>query len=120
MQYNVYKRDVVQHTALQQAYEDGIDIILLQEPYFTKITNNKEHHYITLIYPAYYIILPQSDNLSNILVKPRVVTYIRKTAKVDFNPLYSLSDLDMQLIEVYRLETFHILNVYNEQRRPNQ
>ena len=26
----------------------------------------------------------------------------------------------MQLIEVYGLETFHILNVYNEQRGPNQ
>ena len=54
------------------------------------------------------------------LIKPRVITYIRKTAKIDFNPLYSLLDPDMQLIEIYGLETFHVLNVYNKRRRPNQ
>ena len=38
MQYNIHRQDVIYQTALQQAYEDGIDILLLQEPYFTKIT----------------------------------------------------------------------------------
>ena len=41
-------------------------------------------------------------------------------AKVDFSPLYLLSDLDIQLIKIYRLKTFYVLNVYNERRGPNQ
>ena len=33
IQHNAGRRDVAYHTALQQAYEQGTDILLLQEPY---------------------------------------------------------------------------------------
>ena len=47
------------------------------------------------------------------------MAYIRKNT-VDFSPVLSMEDPDAQLIEVYGLETFLILNVYNERRGPDR
>jgi exonuclease III len=117
IQVNLNKQDIAYQTALQLAFESQTDILLLQEPYCPR--NYQTNGYIGLQHSAYHLITPQpTQSLSNIRIKPRVLTYIRKASNLEFTPKYDLSaDPDLQVIEVVEKETFYIVNVYNERER---
>lgn len=118
LQHNLNKQDTAQHSIFEIAISIGTDILLLQEPYLPK--NSKTNGYICLQHPAFYPVLPQQNrSLSDLRIKPRVITYIRKEAQLQFSPRYDLcSDPDCQIIEVYNsIEPFYIINIYNERRK---
>ena len=122
IQHNVRKQSAVHHTVLQQAFENGTTVLLIQEPYLNKITSIEDQpktSYAAITHPSFYTLLPQQGPMSQISTRPRVMAYIRKNT-VDFSPVLSMEDPDAQLIEVYGLETFLILNVYNERRGPDR
>ena len=123
VQHNANKSDIAHHTVLQQGYESTTDIILLQEPYCPKINGQ----YIGLQHPAYELIVPLANtSSSNIPIRPRVLTYVRKARKLVYIPRYDLfNDPDIQAIEIMGIETFLLYNIYNEKERdyglnPNQ
>jgi hypothetical protein len=100
IQVNLNKQDIAHQTALQLAFESQTDILLLQEPYCPK--NYQSNGYIGLQHSAYHLITPQpTQSLSNIRLRPRVLTYVRKASNLEFSPKYDLySDPDLQVIEV--------------------
>jgi len=114
IQHNCHKNDVPLQTVLQQGLEKDIDIILLQEPYLPRINGI----YICPSHAAYYPVLPQSD--SNIVVKPRVLSYIRKRPGLEFVAPTSSQDPDFQVIRIiHPIEPFSIFNIYNGHRDHN-
>ena len=115
IQHNANRTDIAHHTVLQQGYETATDIILLQEPYCPKINGQ----YIGLQHPAYDLILPTANTApSNIPIRPRVLTYIRKARELIYTPRYDLfNDPDIQAVEVMGIEAFLVYNVYNEKER---
>ena len=115
IQHNANRCSIAHHTILHQGFERSTDIILLQEPYCPKI--NGVH--IGLQHSAYHLVLPTpSDNPSNISIRPRVLAYIRKARNLNCIPRFDLcNDPDMQVIEVFGLESFLIYNIYNERQR---
>jgi hypothetical protein len=93
--------------------EKEVDIILLQEPYLPKIKTT----WVCPSHAAYYPVLPQPGQPSNIQIKPRVLTYIRKRPGLEFNPEYTNHDPDFQVIRVINsTESFYIFNIYNGHR----
>ena len=115
IQHNANKTDIAHHTVLQQGYETNADIILLQEPHCPKINGR----YTSLQHPAYELILPLSNTSpSNIPVRPRVLSYVRKARNLVYTPRHDLfNDPDLQAIEVIGIEPFLIYNIYNERER---
>ena len=116
IQHNAGKRDVAHHTALQQAYEQGTDILLLQEPYCP--VNHSQGGFIGLTHPSFHLLLPQPTNdPSSIAIRPRALAYIRKN-RISVTPCYEIcSDPDLQIIKIFGIETFYIINIYNEKAR---
>lgn len=116
IQHNTGKRDIAHYTILQQAYEAKVDIVLLQEPYSPRGPQG----FIGLSHPAYHLVLPQpSQGPSQIQVKPRVLTYIRKALQLAYTPRYDLQqDPDIQILQIFLdSEPFFIINIYNERER---
>src|SRR3954454_15327526 len=104
-QHNTNRQDVAHHSVLQQALEGQIDVVLLQEPYFP---GNQNSGFFTIGHPAFYTVLPH-PTLQDCKIRPRVMAYIRKNSGLEFTPKYDLcNDPDLQIIEVYGLETFYI------------
>lgn len=120
IQHNVGKRDIAFQSTLQTAFENGIDIILFQEPHCPRDYNYKgENKYILLRHPAYNIVPPQPQtSFSNIRTRPRVLIYIRKEKNLSILPRYDIiNDPDIQVIQIFGQEPFYIVNIYNEKER---
>src|SRR6266536_4964022 len=87
-QHNIHKQDSVHQTVLEQAFQQQVDIVLLQEPY---VGGNEVTGFYTLPHPNYTLVLPQQGfSLSNIPIRPRVLTYVRKGVGIQYNPRYDL------------------------------
>jgi exonuclease III len=116
IQHNVNRQDAALHSILQQALTTFTDVVLLQEPY---CFSNKAGGFGALTHPSFHLVTPQpSSSPSDIRIRPRVLTYIRKTCNVEFNPRYDIcSDPDMQIIEFTGREPFYVMNIYNEKER---
>ena len=114
IQHNTNRANIAHHTVLQQGYETATDFIFVQEPYCPKINGQ----YIGLQHPAYDLVIPLANTTSsNIPIRPRVLTYVRKARKLVYIPRYDLfNDPDIQAIEVIGIETF-MYNIYNEKER---
>ena len=117
IQVNLNRQDIAHQTALQLAFENKTDILLLQEPHCPR--NFQLGGYVGLQHSAFHLVTPEpTTSLSNIRRKPRVLTYVRKASNLDFSPKYDLcSDPDIQVIEVVGREAYYIVNVYNERER---
>ena len=88
IQVNINRQDAAYHSALQYALESKADVVLLQEPYCPR--NPSTSGFIALQHSAFYTITPQPCNPSSISEKPRVLTYIRKEAGIEFSTRYDL------------------------------
>ena len=94
------------HSCLEIAIKSSIDFVLIQEFWIT--INN----IITVSHAAYYCILPNSQN-----IRSRVVIYARKQANLTYCQRTDLtSDSDIIIIDVSssNINTFQIINIYNE------
>ena len=80
LQINVSKGSIQQEIALSHAYAEKADILLVQEPYIYRDYTRR----ITTRHPAYECLSP-SDNWT--AGKPRVLTYIRKQARLQATQL---------------------------------
>ncbi len=120
LQHNVNRQQVAQQTVFEQALQARVDILLLQEPYLFKNNTTAPSSFVCLQHSAFHSILPQPSD--RILVRPRVVTYIRKGAGFQFSPRYDLfSDPDLQAVELVGVEEpFLVINAYNEKERPDE
>ena len=113
IQHNCGRSSEIQQTVLQQAFESKTTVILLQEPYFLKLTEGDSVKYIALQHPAYFLVLPNAQgHLTS--TRPRVASYIRKDT-LEFSP-EAFDDPDFQVIKAFGAEPFLIVNVYNERR----
>src|SRR5207247_7441025 len=68
---------------------------------------------ITVSHPAYYCILPNSSNN----IRPRVAIYIRKLANLTYCQRTDLtSDSDIIILDISgcNIESFQIINIYND------
>ena len=88
LQINLNRMDIAYQSALQHALESKADIVLVQEPYCPK--NHRTAGFISLQHTAFHTITPQPSDLASIAERPRVLTYIRKAAGVEFTPRYDL------------------------------
>src|SRR5919108_2872176 len=106
LQHNTARTDVYMHSCLQTALEFSIDFVLIQEPYITKYNTTVSH-------PAYYCIL--SSIINNI--RPRVAIYARKQSSYSYchrTDLTESSDIIIINVSGSNIETFQIINIYNE------
>jgi len=113
VQHNVNRKKEAHFSVLENCLQKKIDIVLLQEPYLPQING----YHIAINHTAFYTIPPKiSPNLSKIEKRPRVITYIRKSAQIQFNPRYDIcNDSDLQIIDILGIpEPFLIYNIYNE------
>lgn len=112
LQINVGRGQFKHELALTTAYEEKIDIILIQEPYiFSDIQRQ-----ITKRHPSYECFSPVDDWIS----RPRVLTYLRKGAGLRAEQLRPLSpndpaarDLLFLSLNSATLQNIFIVNVYN-------
>ena len=108
---NVGKSSPCHIAALQLAHDDNLDIICVQEP-FTMVGSRTSTH------PGYTYFSPVSswDNREQWeSQRPRVLTYVRKGARLQVSPRLSLNDRDLLWLEVNGLS---ILNVYRQPQTP--
>jgi hypothetical protein len=121
LQHNVNCSYEAQLSVLDSAFRNGIDILFLQEPSFPRNRSLSGDYRLCYQHPSFIPVLPQPvADLSRVPGRPRVITYIRKTLNLNWNPRYDLaSDLDFQVIEFLGPEPFQALNVYNEKARDN-
>jgi len=97
------------HSCLETAVKSSIDLVLIQEPSIIFQDNIA----ITVSHPAYYCILPNSSNN----IRPRVAIYIRKLANLTYCQRTDLtSDSDIIILDISgsNIESFQIINIYNE------
>src|SRR6266496_539053 len=94
VQHNINKTKEVLFSILEISLENKVDILLLQEPYTPKISGQ----YIAIQYSTFYTIPPE---LNPSVYRPRVLTYIRKNANIQFNPRYDIhNDPDMKITTI--------------------
>jgi endonuclease/exonuclease/phosphatase (EEP) superfamily protein YafD len=113
LQHNLNRQNQAQASTLELAAKRRIDIVLFQEPFTFQPSPTTP--FITLSHPAYDYILPAPT----LLVRLRVLAYIRKEAGVETNPRPDLyQDPDIQVIEIIaKEETFLVFNLYNEKQQ---
>lgn len=101
IQHNVNKQLPAHYAILQQAFENRIDIILLQEPALVSNPLN-EGTWICIQHPSYYPILPEPGlSLTEIARRPRVLVYVRRLVGLQVGPRFDLAlDPDFQVIKV--------------------
>src|SRR6516162_6291397 len=98
VQHNTNRQDVAHQTVLHQAFQNQVDVILLQEPHCPR--NYPTQGYVCLSHPSYHTIPPLKASLSS-NIRPRVLAYIRKASGLEFSPRYDIcQDPDLQIIEV--------------------
>ena len=94
------------HSCLEIAIKSFINFVLIQE--FWIATDN----ITTVSHAAYYCILSSSQN-----TRPRVAIYVKKQANLTYCQRTDLtSDSDIIIIDVSssNINTFQIINIYNE------
>ena len=109
MQHNTARYSNIMHSCLETAVKSSIDLVLIQEPSIIFQDNIA----ITVSHPAYYCILPNSSNN----IRPRVAIYIRKLANLTYCQRTDLtSDSDIIILDISgsNIESFQIINIYNE------
>ena len=110
MQHNTNIKQEVMHSCLQSALELAIDFVLIQEPWIAFDNNSVAY---TITHPSYYCILPSTSHN----IRPRVAIYARKQTNYQFCHRTDLTqDSDIIIIDVSgsNIETFQIINIYNE------
>ncbi len=108
LQHNTARSLIVMNSCPEIAIKSHIDFVLIQESWI-----HAKDYAITVSHLAYYCILP---NLSN-NIRPRVAIYARKQSNFTFCHRTDLtSDSDIIIIDVSgsNIETFQIINIYNE------
>src|SRR5271165_1187973 len=112
IQHNTHRSKEAHLATLQQAAENKIDILLIQEPYTFQPQNQP---YISVSHSAFHTLFPASE----LYIRPRVFIYINKTTKVSVNSRPDIVyDPDIQVIEVItKEETFLVINLYNEKEQ---
>ena len=106
MQHNTARSTNIMHSCLEIAIKSSIDLILIQELWIAA------DNITTVSHAAYYCILPNSQN-----IRPRVAIYARKQANLTYCQRTDLtSDSDIIIIDVSssNINTFQIINIYNE------
>lgn len=109
LQHNTARTSIIMHSCLEIAIKSCIDFVLIQEPWIA-FDNNAAN---TISHPAYYCILPNSYNN----IRPRVAIYARKQSNYKFCHRTDLTnDTDIIIIDVFgsNIDTFQIVNIYNE------
>ena len=112
LQHNTNKSQIIMQSCLEIAIELSIDFILIQESWIAFDNNNNNAAY-TISHSAYYCILPESINN----IRPRVAIFARKLSKYKFCYRTDLiSDFDIIIIDISEsdIDTFQIINIYNE------
>lgn len=112
LQINVGKGGTNHESALTRAFEEKIDILLIQEPYLFSDLQRR----ITKRHPSYECFSP-TDDWS---IRPRVLTYLRKGVGLQAEQLRPLSsnniasgDLLFLSLKSASLQSILITNVYN-------
>src|ERR1700744_1480177 len=112
LQINVGKGSDNHELALATAHQERIDILLIQEPYIFKETSRQ----ITKKHPSFECFVP----IDNWVLKPRVLTYVRKGAGLKaeqlrpFNPEDPATrDLLTLSLSSGPLNNILIVNTYN-------
>src|SRR5215471_1868383 len=108
LQYNTNRNQNIMHSCLEIAIKSSIDFVLIQEPWIA-FNNNAA---FTISHPSYYCILPNTLD-----IRSRVAIFARKLANYQFCYRTDLtSDSDMIIIDVSGedIETFQVINIYNE------
>lgn len=113
LQANVGRGAAAHEIALNSAFEDKVDILLVQEPYIFRDLSRR----ISKKHRAYECFSPLDDWTS---ARPRVLTYIRKGAGIDAEQARphdvdppALSDILFLFVSSADSPTFLIANVYN-------
>jgi hypothetical protein len=113
LQINVGKGSIQQEIALAHAYAEKADILLVQKPYIYRDYTRR----ITTRHPAYECLSPSDDWTAG---QPRVLTYIRKQARLQATQLCSiaadspsLSDTLFLYVTSLARASLLIVNAYN-------
>ena len=110
LQNNTRRTSAVMTSALQIAYKQKTDFVLMQE-----ISINIELNLNTVVsYPVYYCILSEVNDL-----RSRVAIYTRKRSRFQAVTRYDIiSDNDILIIDIIdskkKLEIIQLVNIYNE------
>ena len=109
MQHNAAKTPEVIHTTLELAKESSIDFVLIQEPWIAFQNNSLLH----ISHSSYHCILPSISNN----IRPRVAIYARKQLRYNYYQRTNMtSSFNIIILDISgpNIETFHIINIYNE------
>jgi hypothetical protein len=113
LQINVDNGALQHEIALSSAYDEQIDVVLIQEPYISRDLSRR----ITKRHPSFNCFTPIDDWANS---QPRVLTYIRKGAglrttqiRPDIPDQTALPDLLFLQIQAPSGQSLLILNVYN-------
>lgn len=108
IQHNCGKRKEAQATLLELAFQKQVDFVSVQEP--AVWFENQGESFFSIQHSAYDLVLPKSTR------RPRVACYIRKCLSLQILPKNIFAEEnDVLVLEISgNLETFHLLNVYNE------
>ena len=108
IQHNTARSTIPMHSCLETAVRNQIDCVLIQEPWVMQTDDS----FSTVSHPAYYGLLPSGTS-----VRPRVAAFARKASRYVFTQRTDLgADSDMLVLDVSGsdIETFQIVNIYNE------
>jgi endonuclease/exonuclease/phosphatase (EEP) superfamily protein YafD len=109
IQHNTARSQNIMYSVLETAKESATDFVLIQEPW---IAINENMIY-TISHPTYDCILPNIVNN----IRPRVAIYAKKQSVYKFCQRTDLTaDSDIIIIDVsdQNIESFQIINIYNE------
>lgn len=111
-QANVDRGEAAHHAALQLAYEEDFNIVLLQEPYTSY--NQRKDVCRTPDHPGFYCFSPVSY-WNSWDTRPRVLTYVRTHKTLQPEQLSYARSRDLLWLDVNGVT---ILNVYNRPEEP--
>jgi Endonuclease-reverse transcriptase len=110
IQHNTARTSNVMYSVLEIAKESATDFVLIQEPSVAFDNNN---NVIIISHSTYNCILPRISNN----IRSRVAIYAKKQSVYKFCQRTDLTaDSDIIIIDVSgpNIETFQIINIYNE------
>jgi hypothetical protein len=106
---NVGKIGPAHNTILNTAFEEGIDVLCVQEPWTNPGTKTQTN-------PAYHVYAPADswdwENLEQKeLVRPRVLTYVRRSPDLTVRQMGSVHSRDLLWLDI---NGYSILNAYRQ------
>lgn len=109
-QHNTARGQEILQSFFEVALKEESDLLFVQEPY--TFYHNSTHTYIPTNHSAFNLIPP----LPTTNLRPRVLTYVKKSSNLQVSPRYDLvSDPDFQILEVeIPTESFYVIHIYNE------